>query len=283
MAIKLNSLTITPGFQGILPLGRTKKLYVSAETDAVYQLYGTLFKKQKLPTVTPPSGAQIFKPSVSLEGPLSRYVSQRTQLVEELARLGSIREDVLAGRYDYGVSYELVDTLQFLSSNSIKPLPSIAVGGNLEYDKLLKSNESNKGFEDNWEAWSHVYPGLKRYDTNDRITTSGRVQTLEDEGNKTLIFSGYAGEILGSQTITLYKVQEITKVFHTEEITAAFDDITVAGASITFTPKIMTEITKLKTLRMHVNVLRPNRAVDQVTLTLYLEAINPFTYEEATP
>ncbi len=162
MAIKLNNTSISPGFQGIIPLGQLKKLYVNSQDSDTYQLYGTLFKKQKKATVTPPSGTTTFEAASNLEIPLHKRITQRKAITAELQRLTDSKELVLAGYYDYGVSQELTEILEFLTTNTVKPLPSVVVGGDLAYDKLLKSNEGIEGFEDDWESWSHVRPGREK-------------------------------------------------------------------------------------------------------------------------
>jgi len=164
MSIKINSTTVSHDFTGTISLGKATKLYVSANDEYDYSLYGTILRKEKLTTVTVPSGDKSLNENKSIEGYLSEKVTARSILTKELDRLEGVRADVIAGKYDYGVSSELIDVLNFLSTNAIKPLPSMIVGGKLGYEDLIKNNEDAEPFKDSWEKWSHVFPGLKRYE-----------------------------------------------------------------------------------------------------------------------
>ena len=163
MSVKLNNSTISVGFQGLVRLGKTSKLYTATTDDDVYNLYGTLFKKQSVAAVTPPSGSVVFYASDSIDNGLSRYLSTRESLVKELSSLNRLRDETLAGKYDYGVSDKLVDILTHLSENTIKQLPSAIVGGNLSHDDINKASVEGAPSKDVWSRWSHVSQGPRRY------------------------------------------------------------------------------------------------------------------------
>ncbi len=171
--IKLNGLSISEAYRGTLQLGRVRGLYVSGETGAWYTLYGTLFKKECQTTVTTPSGKYVFSGGRSIEDGLLKQLAQRQQLTAELSRLEVLRSKVVEGQYDYGISGKLVETLEYLSENSTRQLPSVLIGGELDYDLLLKPENLSEDFQGAWETWSHVEVGRKKY--NDEKNTETKM------------------------------------------------------------------------------------------------------------
>lgn len=162
MSITINNVDVNEGFSGSVSLGAVDSLFVSGD-GAEYSLYGTVFKESTEVIITPPS--EDYKlTSGTIETSISSLLKRRITATTELARLEKVKSDVIDGKYDYGVSSELIDVLNFLSTNAIKPLPSMIVGGKLGYEDLIKNNEDAEPFKDSWEKWSHVFPGLKRYE-----------------------------------------------------------------------------------------------------------------------
>ncbi len=159
--ITLNGIGVHEGFSGIVKLGEVDKLFVAGDGRS-HTLYGTLFKQGRESVVIPPSESATLTPG-SIKGFLMEKVRQRSDLVEEIARLEDVKADVSEGKYDYGVSKRLVDDLLFLSNNTAKPLPSCILGGHLAYEDLNKCNYEEKAFEEEWVSWSHTGSGLKRY------------------------------------------------------------------------------------------------------------------------
>jgi len=140
--IALNGVEVTEQFSGLINLGEMDKLFTRGD-GSDYLLYGTLFKLTDESIVVPPS--------------------EKHHLAA-----GSIQPFI----YDYGVSKLLVENLEFLTTNTIKPLPSLIVGGQLEYDCLEKNNADAAGFEEIWESWSHVRPGREK---DDHVSSSMEV------------------------------------------------------------------------------------------------------------
>jgi len=165
--IKLNNLSVSEDYRGNLQLGRVQGFYVSGETGVQYTLYGTLFKKEQKTTVTVPSGNHVLLKDESIEPSLLKQLKQRQDLVAELQRLRDLRANVENRVYDYGVSKRLTEMLTYLSENTIRQLPSILIGGELDYDLLLKAGTSTEDFESEWETWSHVEPGRKKYNNEE--------------------------------------------------------------------------------------------------------------------
>lgn len=227
MGIKINSTSISEGFKGIVALGSIERLYVSGDGKR-YQLYGTVFSEGRETVVIPPSESTVLT-SGSIEFYLGTALSDRVKLSNELALLEATREDVINGRYDYGVSKELVEILTSISTNSLKPLPSLVIGGKLGYDQLLKNNDEVNNFEDIWERWSHVQNGLSKYDLssddsdlqgitdleNVNITNDSRVETPFDL-TSTLInpLDEWGWDDL-SMTWDGLSINTSTKTFHT--------------------------------------------------------------------
>jgi len=160
--IRLNSKVVSEGFSGTISLGEVDRLYVSGDGDN-YELYGTVFRLGEDSVIVPPSESTILNTG-SIEEFIKSRVELRARASEEANRLEGVLQSIYNGEYNYGVSKTLVDNLEYLSTNTSNPLPSIIVGGNLSYDELEKNNSEVVGFEEEWESWSHVYPGLKRYD-----------------------------------------------------------------------------------------------------------------------
>ncbi len=174
--IALNAIEINEGFSGIVSLGEVDKLFVSGD-GGVYSLYGTVFRLEDKASIIPPSEGVVL-PSGSIEWFLKTSLERRLGVAEETLRLEDVRKAVVDGKYDYGVSSVLMEDLEFLSSNTVKPLPSVIVGGQLGYEELEKNNSEEQEFEDRWEAWSHVYPGLKRYDAENQRDYAVKVDDL---------------------------------------------------------------------------------------------------------
>lgn len=164
MAVKLNNVMISDGFKGLVSLEKASSLFVRSVDGDSYSLYGTLYKKTRKGVVETPSGKETVSAGSSLEGPISRLISSRKETTKELHRLETLKSETEAGKYDYGISDKLVDILTFLSENRIKQLPSVIVGGELSYDRLILPSASGSPKESYWSRWSHVSKGPERYE-----------------------------------------------------------------------------------------------------------------------
>ena len=168
--IALNGVEVTEQFSGLINLGEMDKLFTRGD-GSDYLLYGTLFKLTDESIVVPPSEKHHLAAG-SIQPFITNLILERDKLTRELDRLERTKAGVSEGVYDYGVSKLLVENLEFLTTNTIKPLPSLIVGGQLEYDCLEKNNADAAGFEEIWESWSHVRPGREK---DDHVSSSMEV------------------------------------------------------------------------------------------------------------
>jgi len=159
--IYINNQKVSEGFTGLLTLGNVDRLYVGGDGDS-YELYGTAFRVEDEAVVIVPS-EEYMLPAGSIEQHLCTRILDRIQQVDELHRLMQIRERIQNGEYNYGISERLLELLEYTTTNTVRQLPTILIGGQLSYKYLCKNDADVDTFQKEWEIWSHVEKGRKKY------------------------------------------------------------------------------------------------------------------------